>query len=249
MTEKKITIIIPSFQNVLWYERNLSSVFGQDYDNYKVIYTEDYSGDATADLAEKFIQKSDQQHRTTFIRNSERKGALHNLYDMIHSCENDSIILTVDGDDWLYHSGVLKRINEEYSNKDIWMSYGSYIDFPGNTRGCAKPYEKEIIERNAYRYVPWRASHLRTFYAGLFKKINKEDMMYDGKFYESAWDLSFMLPLLELCNGKFSYIDDILYAYNNQNPISDYKVKAQQQAMFDGHIRGRKQYSKLENLF
>src|SRR4051794_22412831 len=135
MTEKKIVVVIPSFQNILGYERNLASVFNQDYDNYRIIYTEDCSGDATADLAEKFIQKNDQQNKIKLIRNTERKGALHNLYDMIHSCDDDEIIVTCDGDDFLCHSGVLKRINEEYSTKDVWLTYGSCIDFPVNTRG------------------------------------------------------------------------------------------------------------------
>jgi len=34
-----------------------------------------------------------------------------------------------------------------------------------------------------------------------WKKIAKEDLMYEGKFFEMAWDLAFMFPMLEMAGG------------------------------------------------
>jgi glycosyltransferase involved in cell wall biosynthesis len=249
MESKKIALIIPSYNNAKWYQKNLFSVLAQKYDNWRVVYTDDKSPDGTGELVKKMVQDRKKTDLINVSINEDRVGALHNLYTMIHECDDDEIVVTLDGDDWLMHGDVLSRVNEEYNKKDVWMTYGSYVDLPRNTRGCCKPYEPEVINHNRFRNVPWRASHLRTFYAKLFKQIKKEDMQYEGKFYESAWDLSFMLPMLEMSGTHFSYMKDILYGYNNENPISDFRIKQQQQAMFDGHIRRRPKYQPLGKLF
>ena len=182
------------------------------------------------------------------INNIERKGALHNIYDMVHSCDDSEICVDLDADDILSGPNVLKRLNEEYQNPNVWMTWGSYLDSSNMSRGCCKPYEQPVIDKNAYHIVPWRCSHLRTRISALFKKIKKEDLMYQGKFFMSAWDLSYQLRMLSMAAGKFSYINDIMYIYNNDNPISDYKIRAQEQAFYDRYIRSQKPYDKLDKL-
>ncbi|KKN72159.1 hypothetical protein LCGC14_0413710 [marine sediment metagenome] len=242
-----MVVLVPSYKNSLWYERNLSSIISQDYDNFTVVYVDDCSPDNTGDLVAKYIAKHNQQDRVKLIRNSERKGALCNLYDMIHDCDDDDIVVTLDGDDWFANAVVLKTINEVYQNNDVWMTYGSYQDCPGMTRGCCKPYENQIINANLFRNVPWRASHPRTFYAWLFKKIKKEDF-YDpnGKWLDMAWDLSFMMPMLEMSGSRHKYVHSILYSYNNENPISDYKVNQARQGALDRWIRSKPKYNKID---
>ncbi len=165
---------------------------------------------------------------------------------MIHSCEDDEIIITLDGDDWLAHSGVLTKLNQVYSDPNVWMTFGSYKDSPNGHRGCCKPYEQHVIDRNSFRREKWRASHLRTFYTWLFKKINKEDFLDPkGEFLDVAWDLSFMFPMLEMAGNRHKYVHDILYIYNNENPIQDYKIKLGRQGMMDKFIRTKKRYDRI----
>ncbi|MDZ4124183.1 MAG: glycosyltransferase, partial [Hydrogenophaga sp.] len=66
--EKHIVVVIPSYNNVQWYKRNLLSIFLQKYNNYSIIYTDDCSTDGTAALVEAFIKQHKQEHRTTIIR-------------------------------------------------------------------------------------------------------------------------------------------------------------------------------------
>jgi len=246
---KKIVVVVPSYKNERWCVENMQSVLSQNYQDFRVIYTDDCSPDNTSKLVNDLIAKHNAQDKVIFIQNTERKGAMCNLYDMIHSCEDDEIVVTLDGDDTLAHSDVLSRVDLEYSNENVWMTYGSYADYPGMTRGCCRPYEQNVIDSNLFRKVSWRASHLRTFYSGLFKKIKKEDF-YDpqGKFLDMAWDLSFMLPMLEMSGMKCKYVNDILYLYNNENPISDYRVNVNRQGALDHFIRSKPRYSKLDTL-
>lgn len=248
MEEKKFVIVIPSYRNSQWAEKNIMSAVGQKYSNFKIIYTDDASPDGTADIIENLINKY-KLNNVTLIKNDERKGALNNLYDMIWSCEDSEIIVNLDADDWLAHSNVLNRLNQEYTNKNIWLSYGSYIDYPQNSIGCAKSYEQHIINNRSFRRHPWRVSHLRTYYAALFKKIKKEDLMYQGDWADVTWDLFKMYPMIEMCGDKFSFISDILYIYNTTNLISDFRIKQERQAMLDRYIRNQFIYKQLERLF
>ena len=245
---KKIVVVVPSYKNEKWCERNMHSILSQNYDNFRVIFVDDCSPDNTATLVEAFVARHNASDKVHIIRNSERLGAMRNLYNMIHSCDDGEVIVCMDGDDHFTHSQVLKRIDVEY-NKEIWMTYGSYQDWPRKTRGCCKSYEESIINANSFRHAPWRASHPRTFYASLFKKIKEEDFFDpEGNWLDMAWDLSFMLPMLEMCGHRHSYMHDILYDYNNENPISDWKVNQTRQGMLDGFIRRKPKYSKLDTL-
>jgi glycosyltransferase involved in cell wall biosynthesis len=244
---KNFVIIIPSYNNKRWYDKNLYSALGQSYKNFRVIYIDDCSKDGTEDLVKEFLEAHDPHRRVEFVRNDENLGAMRNIYNSVHSCKDNEICLTLDGDDWLAHPHVLKRLNDIYEDGDVWMTYGSYQDFPYNSRGCCKPYEKHIIESNMFRKVPWRASHLRTFYKWLFAKIRKEDL-YDssGKWMDAAWDLPMMFPMLEMSGYHHKYVNDILYCYNNENPISDCKIKLGRQASLDRLVRSRPAYARLE---
>lgn len=250
MEYKKFVIIIPSYNNAKWYEQNVLSAIAQDYpeDRYRIIYKNDASTDGTGDLVGNLIAKNGWKN-IELINNEERKGALHNIYDMVHSCEDSEIVIDLDADDKFSGSHVIKRLNQEYQNPDVWMTWGSYLDSSNNCRGCCKSYEQNVIDTNNYHRVSWRGSHCRTRISKLFKQIKKEDLMFQGKFFMSAWDLSYQLRMMSMAGGRFSYIDDILYIYNNDNPISDYKVRAQEQAFFDGYIRSQKPYQKLDKLW
>ena len=55
--QKPIVVIIPSYKNAQWYQRNLDSVCFQNYSNYRIIYIDDCSPDGTADLVQSYIDE------------------------------------------------------------------------------------------------------------------------------------------------------------------------------------------------
>ncbi len=242
--DKKFVIVIPSYNNEKWCEQNINSVINQNYTNYRIIYTDDCSPDSTF---EKASQLSASCNKITLIKNKIRLGAMENLYNMIHSCEDDEIIITVDGDDWLADNDVLSKLNQFYCNEDIWMTYGQYKNSTDGNTGCSNQYPINIINANSFRQHTWGASHLRTFYTWLFKKIKKEDFLKDNKFFAMTYDMAIMFPMLEISGTRSKFISDILYVYNLNNQINDHKVNAQLQRDLDVFIRAKQKYSKLEN--
>ena len=201
---KKIVVIIASYNNRQWYERNLSTVVAQDYHDFRVIYVDDCSSDGTGELVEQFIADHNSGNLIHFIRNPVRLGALQNQYKAIHMCDDDEIVILLDGDDWFAHSGVLKKIDEVYANSVCWMTYGQYRTWPDkdNMIGYSKEIPSETIDTNSFRDKEWCSSHLRSFYAWLFKLIKMEDLISPcGDFYHMAWDQAIMFPMLEKCQG------------------------------------------------
>jgi glycosyltransferase involved in cell wall biosynthesis len=243
---KEIIILIPSYNNRQWYKHNLVSLCTQDYDNFRAIYVDDCSSDKTGELVEKFIVDNNLTHRIHLIRNPVRVGAMQNLYNMIHRCGDDEIVIILDGDDWFAHDAVLKKIDEVYSDSNCWMTYGQYVSWPDNIPGYSRQIPHHITETNNFREYEWCSSHLRSFYAWLFKLIKEQDLISPcGTFYRMAWDQAMMFPMLEMSGHRAKFISDVLYIYNSANPINDSRVNRQLQRKFEMVIRLQKRYDRL----
>lgn len=248
--EKPFVIIVPSYNNSRFVERNLQSIFAQRYTNYRIIYIDDHSTDQTYDLAKALIAQLGQAKRTTLIRNSTNVGALANLYRAIHSCLGEEIVLLVDGDDCLAHEEVLSTLNAVYTDPSVWMTYGNYLDYPSFTQDpiICKPIPRNVIKRNTFRKKEWMSSHLRTFYASLFQAIKLIDLFYKGRCFPIGGDLALMFPMLEMAGTHARYLPDILYLYNRTNPLNDHKINFAFQQECAQTIRSRKPYQRLDSL-
>jgi len=250
IVEKPITVVIPSYNNAQWYGRNLGSVLAQQYENYRVVYVDDCSSDGTYGLVKEYLAKHDAAGRVTLKKNERNVGALHSLYHAVHASDDRTIIIVVDGDDWLAHNGVLAHINKIYWQEEVLMTYGTFMIYPTgkvDPYGVCRPYPRETP--NCFRACSWRASHLRTFYAGLFKLIKKEDLMSDGVFLPSSQDLAQMIPMLEMSGGRYRCIEDVLYIYNHANSRNHDKdpVTLQRQTRLRQMIEHKPSYAPLSD--
>lgn len=244
LAEKPIVVITPSYNNIEWVEKNLVSILTQKYSNFRLIYIDDHSSDGTADMVIDLARELGQEDKILLIRNSERKGSLANIYSAIMLCRDDEIAAIVDGDDWLYHDQVLNRINEAYSKGEVWLTHGTLIEYPSYTIAWSLPIPSYIIEANTFRLFRC-PSHLRTFYAWLFKKIVPEDLKCNGHFFEMTGDQAIMLPMIEMAGSRHAFIDDVVYVYNMANMINDNKVDPLLQRHLEELIRSKQPYQPL----
>ncbi len=244
---KQFVIVIPSFNNEKYCEKNILSALEQNYFNYRIIFIDDCSKDNTFELVSNIVNNHRNKDKCLLIKNEKNLGALNNLYNAINSCSDNEIIVTLDGDDWLFHENVLSKLNNYYS-EDIWCTYGQYITYPDNTQGVCSQIQPEVIKKSLYRKSKWSSSHLRTFYAKLFKLINIEDLKTNNNFYSMAWDLAIMFPILEMSGNHSKFIDEILYVYNTENPINDNKINRQNQLNLESSIRKKQKYKEIKSL-
>ncbi len=240
-----IIVVTLSYNNADWYQRNLASIYGQDYESYSIMYVDDASSDHTGELVAQYISQQKQEQRTTLLINKINQKALSNFYHVIMKLPADAIVVILDGDDWFLKPTVLSLINKVYDKYNVLMTYGSYQDYPTGKIGVCCELPKEVIQNNSCRAYKWVTSHLRTFKAGLFQRIKKEDLFYEGTFFERTCDLACMFPMLEMAGVRSMYIPDVLYGYNRATPLNDLKVAKEQQRFLIHYIRSKAQYSPL----
>lgn len=126
-TQHKFVYVICSYNNAKYYKKNLSSVFNQTYENYRVVYVDDASTDNTYNLVKSFIQENHKEDVVTLVHNQTNQKAASNIYRILNSLDPSEIAVILDGDDWLYHDHVLEHLNQVYQDPNVWMTYGSFI--------------------------------------------------------------------------------------------------------------------------
>jgi len=244
--ERSIVVVIPSYNNKDYYERNLGMLFSQKYDNYKVIYIDDASPDGTGDLVEAYVREQGQEERFTLVRNEVNQNEVANAYHAVHSCDDDDIIFLYHGDDWLAHDNVLSLINKLYSDSGVWSTHGLAQEYPsGKQMEWSDPYTKTEIAENKFREARWHASLMHTYRAWLFKAIKKEDLCYDESFMPRAGDVAVMFPILEMSGFHHCFISEMCYIWNRETPINEDKVDEEGQYHIELYLRSLSKYKPL----
>jgi hypothetical protein len=134
-----------------------------------------------------------------------------NLFEVIHNLPPDDIVIWLDGDDWFINENVVGFVRKLYGQRDPWLTYGQFR-FADGRPGWASEWPEGKSPRN----VPWFATHLKTFRAGLFQQIRKEDLQQkDGSWIRYAVDLAVMFPMLEMAGrDRTEFCDVPLCEYN-----------------------------------
>jgi glycosyltransferase involved in cell wall biosynthesis len=249
--DKRFAIIICGYKNIDWFKKNLDSVFVQTYKNWYIIYTDDNSPDDTGNAVKNYYQSQGMSDQFILIQNKTRKRALANIYHAIHLCDPRDVVVILDADDWLADKYVLEYLNAIYQDPNIWLTYGQFEEYPSGKKGWCLPMPAEAVEKQWFRYYTHIPSHLRTFYAALFHKIKREDLLYkNGDFFPMTYDFAIMLPMIEMARWwHFKFIDDILLIYNTANELNDHKVDEQLQRDIAALIRKKDRYEALQSLF
>ena len=246
--EKEIVVIVPSYNNAKFYEKNLASLLEQKYDNFEVIYIDDASQDGTGDLVKAYVAEHGFSDRFRLLRNRENKGVISNIYHVVRSCDDHKIIVELDGDDWFAHDQVLSRINQAYQEGEVWLTFGNYIEYPSGDAGWSAPFSEKTIRMNTFRACPGISPWVptRSYYAWLFKKIRLKDLQWRGRFMPMSHDEARMYAMIEMAGERHRYIEEILYEYNRTNPISDDKKDRRLQEQITNYVVTRQRpYQRL----
>ncbi len=233
-------IIVPVFNAEIYLEKCLNSIIKQSYKNFQVKVIDDCSTDSSYEVTSSICAD---YKNFDISKNIRRKGALNNIYNLLSLKVKDpskTIDILLDGDDYLYSGDVLNIIYEKYLNNNCLITYGSHLSSKG-VQG--KKYPWLVRKLNLYRKYFWYASHLRTFRHDLWLSVNPNDLKNkNGQYFSVAWDLAIMFPMLEMAGNRQEFLNDILYVYNDQNPISDHKIRRKEQISAAKEIRRKKRY-------
>lgn len=221
-------------------ERALASIAAQQYPYKRICLVDDASTDPSQRT---LLEKYAAQHNWVALFQSRNLGAARNVlagYAALE-CADEDVCLVVDGDDWLFHDRVLDRLAFLYRREDIWLTYGQYIADQTGEIGTTRWPSPSTIEKQRYRKRAWLYSQLRTYKYFLWRQIPfTEFQSEEGSYFGAGWDCAAMFAMLELAGSHFLHIPEILYVYNDQNPLSDFRVRRAKQRQASDEIRKRK---------
>jgi glycosyltransferase involved in cell wall biosynthesis len=244
-------VIVTAAHNAEEYvRRNMDSVWDQTYprEHFRQIVIDDASTDVTCDLVQLFVGDSPEL-QISFEKNDKRHGGCANLTRAFRSAAPDSIVLQLDGDDWLPDKQVLAYLNLVYQDPEVWMTYNSWVAPDGKGSANSHPIEAALVRENGYRDGPWVSSHLHSFRAKLFGHVRDESLIdpETGKHWRSAVDMAHYFPMLELSGKHARHLERVLYVYN-MNSDSIQTADRERQVDCERRIRALERYQPLEAL-
>ena len=148
--------------------------------------------------------------QVTIHGEDKRTGIFDKLLPLWRSFDDGDVIVWLDGDDALATKTALATVAMTHDAGAL-VTYGQFMWADGSL-GFASPVGPDP------RAEPWRATHLKTFRAGLVKQIKDEDLRdEDGEYYKYVTDQCVMLPLLEMAPERSIFIPKILHLYNGDS--------------------------------
>ena len=258
----KFSRVTPEKDQFFWIvscERNvgeaatkcIESVYKQTYDRrlFKHLFIDDDSTDNTDSLIRKWLEQHP-DHNVEYISQNKRIGGTANTVLGFRMAPSGSIVLEVNGDDWLPDSEVLNFLNKVYDDPEVWMTYNTFIYSDGRSPEYNHPYPRRVVAKGDYRkYEKWVGQHLHSFRAELFSRLQEETFIdpQTGKYWESADDQAIYLSMFELAGKHAKHIYRTTYVYyyhKNADNRLDHAGSVDRAA----RIRKMKKYPPLDRL-
>ena len=227
-------------------EEHCSSIDLQSYGNYTHVLVDDGSTDGTYERLVDYKRTTDRKVELfKYMDNggSSIKSAINHLKP-----KDDDIVVWVDMDDSLVDPFVLSTIAKVYFEKQCWLTHGSFIR-ASNSTIQGESYPEDIKQNRDYRtYHRWLCQHLTTYKGFLWNNIDKEDLKDEfGNWANGACELAIKYPMLEMCSDdKVVFIKDILYKYNDLNPLNEFRIRKDIEQRNMKYFKSKPKYNLLE---
>jgi glycosyltransferase involved in cell wall biosynthesis len=238
-----ICIITPVYNAEKYIARCIQSVAQQDYDNYMMYIIDDCSTDNTVQVTQEAIDNlpADIRYNFQLIHNVENNGAVFNQITTIEDgcCTRNDIVMLLDGDDWLVNDPTLFHKYNNLYNEGAEFTYGSCWSVVDNIPLISQEYPPEVKANKSYRDYKfnWNMpyTHLRTFKTALMLDYldehgHKPFQDAEGNWLRAGGDTAVFYAMIEAADpNKVVCIPEVVYHYNDANPLNDYKVNAEEQ--------------------
>lgn len=128
------------------------------------------------------------------------------------------------------------------------LVYSRYLVISSNDRagigGSSRQIPEEFLTQDKFRDLKgFFTSHLLTFYADLFWKVDQSDLTYDnGTFFKFAYDVALVTPIIQMVNPRIQFIQQTTYQYRFDTGIND---PGWGQIEVDEIVFAKKKYNRL----
>lgn len=212
------SIIIPTFNQCNFLEKNLKSIFSQTYNNFEIIVVDNFSTDLTYDIIQKYKKKL----KYFKIRNN---GIIAKSRNYGLRKAKGKWVAFLDSDDYwttnklkVIHNYIKKNYNFNVICNDEWKIKNNKkikISKYG-------PFHKEDF----YKYLLLKGNCISTSASFIEKKFLKKNNIFfvEKKNYVTAEDYDLFLKIA-LCKGNFFFLNKILgyHTYHDNSASNNTK--------------------------
>jgi hypothetical protein len=201
----RMTVTSTGYKAARWAPRCIGSVAAQTRPAHHVYMAADVETFDAAQQAER--------HTYQHAVNGTGRGLLENLLPIWRALPDDEVIVWLDGDDWLAHDHALETVAAAHAAGAL-VTYGQFITDRGALGFCG-PVAGDV------RSGPWRFSHLKTFRAGLIKRMRESDFRRTDRAYlDVAIDQAIMLAVVEMAAERAVFVPNVLAVYNTAHSFA-----------------------------
>jgi glycosyltransferase involved in cell wall biosynthesis len=236
--ERFIAIITPMYNGKEYIEKCIRSVAAQDYSNYEMYIIDDCSTDGSYEEAKRIRASlpKDLQSKFVLVRNHENVGAVANQVRALKYIHHkEAIVMLLDGDDSLVNNPTIFQHFNTLYNEGAEFTYGSCWSMADNIPLIAQPYPEWVKYEGLFRSYKFNwgmpYTHLRTFKRALFDLVDEADLKDDeGNWFRAGGDNAMFYSLIEQARvDGIIAVPEVVYNYNDKNPLNDYKVNEEEQ--------------------
>lgn len=215
--DKKVSIIIPCYNQAEYVKEAIESALNQTYSNIEIVVINDASKDNSSDVIKECANKHE---NIIFLDEKENKGVVKSRNLAIEKCSGD-YILPVDADDKIAPDFAEKAVKILNDNEDIRIVYSRIMFFGA----INKEFKLETFNPNRIIFnncIPNTALYRKCDFIAVG---GYKDYMKDG------WeDWNMWLSILEIAQNKekCAYkIDEFMYFYRqfDGGTRSDFNLK------------------------
>lgn len=216
MTQKKISVILTSYNYGNCIKDAINSVLCQTYDNFELIIIDDGSTDNSVEIIKSFAIKDD---RIKFIQNEKNIGLSKTLQKAISYAKGEWIVF-LESDDILVSNAFQKKLEISEKYPDVGFIYNNVEFFGDNVQKVEKKFKK-LISQNKKYIMP-----KNMFYDFGYSNpvLTMSSVMVKSKYIKN---IDFNSPIdklidwylyIQIANRtKFLYIDEILTKFRQHD--------------------------------
>lgn len=171
LESKKVSIIIPVYNQEKYLAETLNSVINQNYSNWECILVNDGSSDDSVAVINKYVAQDNRFH---FI-NSENKGVSHARNLALKQVKGD-FILFLDGDDLIHPEKLQKAISNFQENANLSIVFNNTNYFQDTIENTLYPIniEADLLNFNDLLLF-WNEKIIIPIHSAIIKKS-----LFDG---------------------------------------------------------------------
>ena len=216
----KFFILVPIYNFQYFIDICIRSILFQSYTNWYCILFDDGSTDKSKIMCNYYVKKYPNKFKYIKLDNKNNGGGYSKWYgiqEIKKLCNDNDIMIIIDGDDYLINKNALSIIHKRYLNTNCWGTFGSYEGKYSDM--------KHKVNMNNYSRKNWFFLAPRTCKCFLLKLFTINDFKYENKeWLQKSTDVAFFCNIVEWSGiHNIQYIKDILYKYREHNR-NGYKI-------------------------